>query len=99
MHNALDIPLDLTVDQFQRDFLDHLRALRGVDLDAASLVDCYHAWPTLFVATCSLAPLTRDAPRSAPMANGPTVCRLSGLAPCHMNRSTHHICNGLAGLV
>jgi starch phosphorylase len=34
---------ELTADQFEQDFLDTLRAVRGVDLDAASLVDCYHA--------------------------------------------------------
>jgi starch phosphorylase len=43
MRTVLDTPSDLTVDQFQRDFLDYLRAVRGVDLDAASLVDCYQA--------------------------------------------------------
>src|ERR671933_161358 len=43
MSTAVDTRAAPTVDQFQRDFLDHLRAVRGVDLEAASLVDCYHA--------------------------------------------------------
>jgi len=43
MQTAVDTPAALTVEQFKRDFLDNLRAVRGVDLDAASLVDCYHA--------------------------------------------------------
>jgi len=43
MSTTVDTPSELTVEQFQRDFLDNLRAVRGVDLDAASLVDCYHA--------------------------------------------------------
>ncbi|HEX6289420.1 MAG TPA: glycogen/starch/alpha-glucan phosphorylase [Herpetosiphonaceae bacterium] len=43
MTTTVDTLPDLTVERFQRDFLDHLRAVRGVDLDAASRVDCYHA--------------------------------------------------------
>jgi len=41
--SAVDTPTDVTVEAFQREFLDNLRAVRGVDLDAASLVDCYQA--------------------------------------------------------
>src|SRR5919202_3684112 len=43
MSLAVEAPSELTVEEFKREFLDNLRALRGVDLDAASLVDCYHA--------------------------------------------------------
>ena len=43
MSTAVDTSAELSVEQFKRDFLDSLRAVRGVDLDAASLVDCYHA--------------------------------------------------------
>jgi starch phosphorylase len=43
MTTTVDTPAELTAEHFQRDFLDNLRTVRGVDLDAASLVDCYHA--------------------------------------------------------
>src|SRR5919199_4241542 len=43
MSIAVEAPSELTVEEFKREFLDNLRALRGVDLDAASSVDCYHA--------------------------------------------------------
>ena len=44
MSTAVDTSSDLTVETFKQDFLDNLRGVRGVDLDAASLVDCYHAF-------------------------------------------------------
>src|SRR5918998_2052646 len=43
MSTAVDTRPQLTVEDFKREFLDHLQAVRGVDLAAASLVDCYHA--------------------------------------------------------
>ena len=43
MTTAVDTTTDLTVETFKREFLDNLRAVRGVDVDAASLIDCYHA--------------------------------------------------------
>jgi glycogen phosphorylase len=36
-------PPDITTQQFQRDFQDYLLTVRGVDLEAATAVDCYHA--------------------------------------------------------
>src|SRR5919199_5166061 len=43
MSLAVEAPSELTVEDFKREFLDNLRAVRGVDLDGASAVDCYHA--------------------------------------------------------
>src|SRR6516225_10036053 len=41
--SQVSIASELVVAQFQRDFLDNLRAVRGVDLDTASPIDCYQA--------------------------------------------------------
>jgi starch phosphorylase len=43
MNPTTDGPADLTVAQFQHAFLDNLYAVRGVDLDATTPVDCYQA--------------------------------------------------------
>lgn len=43
MSAAVEAPAELTVENFKHEFLDNLRTVRGVDLDAASAVDCYHA--------------------------------------------------------
>src|SRR5918911_1319704 len=43
MSTAVDVTPALTTDTFKQEFLDSLRAVRGVDLDGASAVDCYHA--------------------------------------------------------
>ena len=57
-------PPDITTQQFQRDFLDYLLTVRGVDLEAATAVDCYHALAAYrAAATCCPALWTRAAPR------------------------------------
>jgi starch phosphorylase len=43
MSTAADTHPQPTVDSFKGEFLDNLHAVRGVDLDAASPVDCYQA--------------------------------------------------------
>ena len=43
MSAAVETTFELTVENFKREFLDNLVTVRGVDLDAASSVDCYHA--------------------------------------------------------
>src|SRR5437763_317593 len=43
MKTQVSIASELVITQFQRDFQDNLRAVRGVDLDAATSVDCYQA--------------------------------------------------------
>jgi starch phosphorylase len=41
--SQVSIASELVVAQFQRDFLDNLRAVRGVDLETATPIDCYQA--------------------------------------------------------
>jgi len=41
--SQVSIATELVVAQFQRDFLDNLRAVRGVDVETASPIDCYQA--------------------------------------------------------
>ncbi len=43
MNTAREVSSELSVETFKHEFLDNLSAVRGVDLDAASSVDCYHA--------------------------------------------------------
>ncbi|MFL5731986.1 MAG: glycogen/starch/alpha-glucan phosphorylase [Chloroflexia bacterium] len=43
MNPQVSIASELVVAQFQRDFLDTLRSVRGVDLDSATSIDCYQA--------------------------------------------------------
>jgi starch phosphorylase len=43
MSTAVDTHSELAVERFKREFLDNLHAVRGVDLNAASAIDCYHA--------------------------------------------------------
>jgi starch phosphorylase len=43
MNTRVSIASELVVAQFQRDFLDNLHAVRGVDLSVATPVDCYQA--------------------------------------------------------
>ena len=75
MRTVVDSPSELTVDQFQRNFLDHLRAVRGVDLDAASLVDCYHALAN--TVRRYLLPRALDTRRAQVDAHGKWVYYLS----------------------
>jgi starch phosphorylase len=75
MSTAVDTPPELTVEQFQRDFLDNLRAVRGVDLDAASLVDCYHALAS--TVRRYLLPRALDTRRAQVDAQGKWVYYLS----------------------
>lgn len=75
MSTTMDVPAVPTVDQVQRDFLDHLRAVRGVDLDAASLVDCYHALAS--TVRRYLLPHALDTRRAQVDAHGKWVYYLS----------------------
>src|SRR5918911_5611843 len=43
LNSQVSIASEMVVAQFQRDFLDNLEAVRGVDLDVATPVDCYQA--------------------------------------------------------
>jgi starch phosphorylase len=75
MSTTVDAPAVPTVDQVQRDFLDHLRAVRGMDLDAASLVDCYHALAN--TVRRYLLPRALDTRRAQVDAHGKWVYYLS----------------------
>src|SRR6476646_141769 len=43
MSLGISIASELVVAQFQRDFLDNLHSVRGVDIEAATSLDCYQA--------------------------------------------------------
>lgn len=43
MSLGISIASELVVAQFQRDFLDNLHSVRGVDLESATSLDCYQA--------------------------------------------------------
>lgn len=75
MSTAVDSYAVPTVDQIQHDFLDYLRAVRGVDLDAASLVDCYHALAS--TVRRYLLPRALDTRRAQVDARGKWVYYLS----------------------
>src|SRR6188472_3490252 len=75
MSASLETRLDLTIEEFKREFLDHLQAVRGVDLTSASLVDCYHALAS--TVRRYLLPRALDTRRAQVTAGGKWVYYLS----------------------
>lgn len=75
MSTTLETRLDRTVEDFKREFLDHLQAVRGVDLASASLVDCYHALAS--TVRRYLLPRALDTRRAQVTAGGKWVYYLS----------------------